>query len=789
MVVTSAIRQLSALPVPIAYRLAEVSEALQPSDFASVYRERRRFAFPLSNRIRSDPMFQAWQAEDPTVIDAAQTDTAEELERRMRACFSVLSGLVERAGDRLFAYAPKFTLPSREHYAHPTLSRLAFMTRYEQLLGYLATRTARTAPRIERLESGTALRVRLLELASDGRNPRWRAELAPESRHVLVERDGFCGWLVCEDTPEGDREQMRFMDYQYRRAFWIPKGIAVAYAEVAEVDSARAQLELAFTLGRDTPDLEAGKHYLLHPRFTDWNSEKVLEGLSLLDGQQPCAFAALVDDPHGALARRVRPAPLASKEGLQSAVEVFGFTASQATALERILDHSFQLVWGPPGTGKTHFLGMFICALAQAKASEGEGLSVLVSGFTHAAIENCLAKVAELTTAFQDHLPQLQLTKLDGWRGQARPASVQDLSADPRQSPAASEFQVVGGTVYAIHKHLDDPFDLVILDEGSQLRVAEASIPLSRVHERGRLVIAGDDKQLGPILAGAYPEPVPEAPALFSSVFECLRAPDVERGAYTSQLLECFRLNETLCRFPAETIYGSAFEPASQPIAEQRLRIAQQFPEGPDWLEFCLDPAFPLVLLILEGVPALAENRQEAQLVSDLAVALRERLLDEDGQSFTSDRAFWERGLFVVSPHHAQIRAIRGFLAERRAWQHPPFVDTVEKMQGQESQAVIVSYGVADSDYALREGEFIYSLNRLNVSITRARAKALVCLPAPLLSPPITAFGRDDVLEGLDLMLRLRDFAITHGEEQIHELPDGPAGARLRLIRARYAEG
>jgi AAA domain-containing protein len=50
-------------------------------------------------------------------------------------------------------------------------------------------------------------------------------------------------------------------------------------------------------------------------------------------------------------------------------------------------------------------------------------------------------------------------------------------------------------------------------------------------------------------------------------------------------------------------------------------------------------------------------------------------------------------------------------------------------MQGQECEAVIVSYGVSDVGYAMNEKEFIYSLNRLNVAITRARSKTIVFLP------------------------------------------------------------
>ena len=33
-------------------------------------------------------------------------------------------------------------------------------------------------------------------------------------------------------------------------------------------------------------------------------------------------------------------------------------TPSQLAAFEGILEHGLRLVWGPPGTGKTHFLAL-----------------------------------------------------------------------------------------------------------------------------------------------------------------------------------------------------------------------------------------------------------------------------------------------------------------------------------------------------------------------------------------------------------------------------------------------
>ena len=55
-----------------------------------------------------------------------------------------------------------------------------------------------------------------------------------------------------------------------------------------------------------------------------------------------------------------------------------------------------------------------------------------------------------------------------------------------------------------------------------------------------------------------------------------------------------------------------------------------------------------------------------------------------------------------------------------------PLVDTVDKLQGQERDVVLVSYGVADGEYAEAEAEFLLSSNRFNVAATRARHKLVI---------------------------------------------------------------
>jgi len=64
------------------------------------------------------------------------------------------------------------------------------------------------------------------------------------------------------------------------------------------------------------------------------------------------------------------------------------------------------------------------------------------------------------------------------------------------------------------------------------------------------------------------------------------------------------------------------------------------------------------------------------------------------------------KGLFIVCPRHAQIRLVRKHLSSSMQRYYSPFVDTVDKMQGQESQVVISSYGVSDIETALSEANF-----------------------------------------------------------------------------------
>lgn len=115
-----------------------------------------------------------------------------------------------------------------------------------------------------------------------------------------------------------------------------------------------------------------------------------------------------------------------------------------------------------------------------------------------------------------------------------------------------------------------------------------------------------------------------------------------------------------------------------------------------------------------------------------------------------SPEAIWQERLAIVSPHRAQNAAIRAALANDAAG-NGAVVETVDKIQGKERDAIIASYTVSDPEFALAEAEFIFSLERLNVTITRARSKLILIVSRRLLDvvpPDETTLDTAQILRG-----------------------------------------
>jgi superfamily I DNA/RNA helicase len=781
-VLLDALGHVLALPLEVSYTLPESLESL-----GSRFRYRRNdyYHFPLGHGLRAEPIHAAWHRGKTELLPEIEEATRTYL----RAVRELLQSVRHHGSDAIFAWASKFALPAREEYPDPLLSRLAFFARYESLLDCLSKRHGRCEPHAVQLLLGNVMQLRALDGAD--------FEIV-KGAAMPVDPHGFPEWLLVSDDEAGRQAQLEYRDYACRRRLWQGKPQSnLAVVGVSDIRRDKYGVPTGLTIEYAKPFADdppaAGRRYLLHPRFTDYTTDGVVAFLHSYDdvmnrmgGSE--LFLPLLRDPVAAC--RMQPLPEKVSAPAAELTDRLRLTASQAEAYRSICQTRVVPVWGPPGTGKTHFLATVILGLATAHARAGQPFRVLVTAFTHAAIENLLRKVIVLKQTL-GLAEDLHVGKAKAWHGDdGVAAEVIDPARLPEwlsQQPRA----VVGATVYSSLKSYGDlpEFDLVVIDEASQVRVPEAAIPVSLVGQAGRLVLAGDHLQLPPIVSGVYPEPPPGDPVLHRSIFEVVagqRGNDPADSAATlagpgvKQLTENFRMNDVLTSFAAGLLYGPDYRPFDDAVASRRLDLLPERCLDP-FVETCLDPKFPLVVVLLDGVWAARENPLEAHLVARLVTGLRGTLRAGDGRLYTDDDDFFRSGVFLVSPHRAQIRLIDRELRRQRMWERPPFVDTVDKMQGQEADAVIVSYGVSDPEFAVQEAEFIYGLNRLNVAVTRARAKCVVFLPRPLLNASPQVLDRPQAIRGVAFMRDLVASAARCGEGHSFELDEGASAEVFRV--------
>ncbi len=355
------------------------------------------------------------------------------------------------------------------------------------------------------------------------------------------------------------------------------------------------------------------------------------------------------------------------------------------------------LIHGPPGTGKTRVLAWIIADLL------AKGQRILVTSFTHRAINNLLSAVAARSPDSR------YIAKIGPFKDPNLPAAIEQ-----RQSFAELSFAqhaggyVIAATPFALRSSRlrGKDFDTVVVDEASQVTVPLAVMAMLAGR---KYIFAGDHQQLPPVTASLTPEE-----AVKMSIFGRLEG----RGFDTS-LNITHRLNGELCRWPSDQFYYS--ELVSHSRAAGRKLVLSRCASA--WQSALGASSSSAVWLAVEHHDCRTEAPEEVTLIVDLL-----RTLVDGGLA-------WKE-VGVVVPFRRQARKIRQHLSGKLPERVPPAeltIDTVERMQGQERTAIIVSYTTSDVNFAERLKEFLFLPQRLNVGATRASSKLiLVASPALL---------------------------------------------------------
>lgn len=445
-----------------------------------------------------------------------------------------------------------------------------------------------------------------------------------------------------------------------------------------------------------------------------------------------------------------------------------GLNPSQWTAWEEALSRRLALVWGPPGTGKSRTARAVVDSAVLEAHQQGRLIRVLISASTYNGLDNVLLKVhddlkallpdgsyafhrlrsymqqpdaavpAEIDVEVNKYAPSAELTALQGRLAGGEGTTV--VGATPEQT-----YNLLAAGDSA---NVREFFDMILIDEASQMDVGHAVLVLCSLAIGGCVVLAGDPLQLPPIHQAVPPAGLEgTVGSVYGFCREVHAVPEV-------MLEENYRSNTTLVEFSLNAGYERTLRSYSPDL---RLNLLSPLPTArpadwpsslywtPEWSAL-LDPGLPAACFVYPEGRSSQWNRFEADAVAAMIRLLNGRMADglrgerdpvtgvvkEVSKALYAPRNFWDEAVGVVTPHRAQQGLIVSRLQSLFTGSGVPSsvirgaVDTVERFQGQQRDVIIASFALGDPDAIQDEDEFLLSLNRFNVMASRARAKLVV---------------------------------------------------------------
>ncbi len=375
-------------------------------------------------------------------------------------------------------------------------------------------------------------------------------------------------------------------------------------------------------------------------------------------------------------------------------------------------------VQGPPGAGKTWTCARVILALL------GAGKRVGVSSNSHKAIDNLLHGIEAAAADAGERFAGVKKDSAGEYAGDWIVSVAENEDVLPRH-------QLVGGTawLFARPEH-DQAFDYLFVDEAGQVSLGNL---VAMGTAARNLVLVGDQMQLGNPIKGAHPGECGASALEYLLQDEAVVTSD--RGLFLDR---SWRMHPDVCGYVSRTFYEGRLQ--SAPVCSDRRLVLK-----PD-----ADPALRPTGVVFAPVPHegnAQSSEEEAVRVAELHRSLlRQRFRDSDGEIQRITAA----DVLVVAPYNMQVNLLQARLGPSAR------VGTVDKFQGQEAVAVIVSMATSSGDDMPRGVAFLLSRNRLNVAVSRAQCLAVVVASPALLDMPVAT---PEALERVSMLCALAAFS------------------------------
>lgn len=347
------------------------------------------------------------------------------------------------------------------------------------------------------------------------------------------------------------------------------------------------------------------------------------------------------------------------------------------------LDNSILSIQGPPGTGKSYTASKMIIGLVRAKKKVG------ITALSHKVITGLLEKVQKDANEVGMQINMVQKVSSNNneqyqWTTTSDNATVMDILSDAN---------VIAGTSFMWSTpNYTDAVDYLFVDEAGQLALIDT---LAISQSTKNIILLGDPQQLQQPQQGVHPEGS-EVSAL-EHIINGHQTISDNQGVF---LKETWRMHPSICAFDSELFYESKLN-ARPELANQSILGNSKF-AGSGLFYFNVSHS---------GNTNSSDEEVEviAKIVADLT---KGDVLWNNAKNEQS--VITKDDIKIITPYNAQVQKLSEKITGVA-------VGTVDKFQGQEAPVIIYSVATSSPEDAPKGMDFLYSPNRFNVAVSRAR--------------------------------------------------------------------